>query len=120
MKSRYRRISLVLLLAVSFTIPLHAQMKIETSEPVANSMNNVSPSQIQIRFTEMPTYGLTKINLTGPAGAIKLAALVFDGKSVSAAIVGVLPDGAYVATWQSAGSNSRVQRGQFRFLVKTK
>ena len=120
MKSRYRRISLVLLLAVGFSIPLHAQMKVEKTEPAANSTNDVSPSQIQIRFTEMPAYGLTKINLNGPTGPIKLAALVFDGKSVSAAIVGVLPDGAYVATWQSTGSNARVQRGQFRFIVKTK
>jgi methionine-rich copper-binding protein CopC len=120
MKSRYRRISLVLLFVVAFTIPLHAQMKIEKTEPAANSMNSTPPQQIQIWFNEAPVYAFTKINLTGPIGVVKLAALVFDGRSVSAAVVGVLPDGSYVATWQSVGNNGRVQRGQFRFSVKTK
>ena len=120
MKSPYTRISSVLLFVVAFAIPLHAQMKIEKTEPAANSMNSIPPTQIQIWFNEAPVYGLTKINLNGPIGGVKLAALVFDGKSVSAAVVGVLPDGSYVATWQSVGNNGRVQRGQFRFSVKTK
>src|SRR5262249_29689225 len=118
MKPRYRRISVVLLFVVTFTIPLHAQMKIEKSEPAANSMNNTSPKQNQIWFNEAPVYAFTKINVTGPIGGVKLTALVFDGQSVSAAVVGVLPDGAYVATWQSVGHNGRVQRGQFKFSVK--
>lgn len=120
MTSRYRRIRLVLLFVVASTIPLYAQMKIEKTEPAANSMNSTPPRQIQIWFNEAPVYGLTKINLTGPGGGVKLAALVFDGKSVSATVVGVLPDGAYTATWQTAGNAGRLQRGQFKFTVKTK
>jgi methionine-rich copper-binding protein CopC len=120
LRSRYRPVGLVLLLVVAFTVPLHAQMKIEKTEPAANSMNSTSPRQIQIWFNGAPAYGLTKINLTGPTGGVKLAALVFDGKSVSAAVVGVLPDGAYVATWQSAANGGRLQRGQFKFAVKTR
>jgi len=120
MKSPYTRISSVLLFVVAFAIPLHAQMKIESTDPAANSMNNIAPRQIQISFNEAPIFGLTKINLTGPTGGVKLAALVFDGKSVSAAVVGVLPDGTYIATWQSAGNNRQVRRGQFRFTVKTR
>jgi methionine-rich copper-binding protein CopC len=120
MKSRYGRIGSALLFAVLFTIPLHAQMKIEKTEPAANSTNATSPSQIQIRFNEMPVYGTTKIDLIGPAGAMKLSALVFDSNAVSASVIGVLPDGAYVARWQSAAAGGRVQRGQFRFVVKTR
>jgi methionine-rich copper-binding protein CopC len=120
MKSRYRRTGSVLLFLVTFSIPLHAQMKIEKTEPAANSMNTTPPTQIQIWFNEAPVFGFTKINLNGPTGGVKLAALVFDGKSVSAAVVGVLPDGAYIATWQSAGTAGRIQRGQFKFVVKTK
>jgi len=120
MQTRYRRISIVLLFLASFIIPLHAQMKIQKTEPAANSMNNTPPKQIQIWFNEAPVYAFTKINVTGPIGGVKLAALVFDGQSVSAAVVGVLPDGAYVATWQSGGNNGHVQRGQFKFAVKTK
>jgi methionine-rich copper-binding protein CopC len=120
MKTLYKGIRFVLLFVVAFTIPVYAQVKIEKTEPAANSMNNTSPRQIQIWFNESPVLGLTRINLTGPTGGVKLAAPVFDGRSVSAAVVGVLPDGAYVATWQAAGNSGRVQRGQFRFAVKTR
>jgi len=120
MKSPYVRLGVVLLCVVAFTIPLHAQMKIEKSEPASNSMNIIAPRQIQISFNEAPVLGFTKINLIGPTGAVKLAALVFDGKSVSAAVVGALPDGTYLATWQSAGNNRRALRGQFKFVVKTR
>jgi methionine-rich copper-binding protein CopC len=120
MKTIYKGTSFVLLFVVAFTIQVYAQVKIEKTEPAPNSMNNTPPRQIQIWFNEAPVLGFTRINLTGPAGGVKLAAPVFDGKSVSAAVVGVLPDGAYVATWQSAGINGRVQRGQFRFAVKTR
>jgi methionine-rich copper-binding protein CopC len=120
MKSRYRGAGLAFLFVIAFALPLHAQMKIEKTEPAANSMNSIPPTQIQIWFNEAPVYGLTKINLNGPIGGVKLAALVFDGKSVSAAVVGVLPDGAYIATWQSAGDGGHIQRGKFRFAVKTK
>ncbi len=85
-KSRYRRISLVLLFIVAFIIPLHAQMKIEKTEPAANSMNNTPPKQIQIWFNVAPVYAFTKINLTGPIGGVKLAALVFDGGSLVLAL----------------------------------
>src|SRR5579884_2281185 len=104
MKSRSGCPGLALLFAVLFTAPLHAQMKIEKTEPAANSTTATSPSQIQIRFNEMPVYGTTKIDLIGPVGAMKLSALVFDGNTVSASVIGVLPDGAYVVRWQTAGN----------------
>jgi methionine-rich copper-binding protein CopC len=109
-----------LLLALVFSVPLRAQLKVEKTEPPANSTTNIAPKQIQVWFKESPVIRATRITLMGPAGVVKLAIPVTDGSSISASIVGLLPDGAYVATWQSAGIDGRVQRGQFRFIVKTR
>jgi methionine-rich copper-binding protein CopC len=43
-----------------------------------------------------------------------------DGKSISAGVAGTLQDGAYTAAWQSAGDDGHVQKGDFKFTLKTK
>ena len=119
MKSLSGWACLVLALAAAITIPLYAQTKVERTEPPANSTNQIAPKQIQVWFSEaLPATG-TMLKLAGPRGAVKLALPVVDGTSISATVVGDLPDGAYLATWQWAG-NGRVQRGQFKFIVKSK
>jgi methionine-rich copper-binding protein CopC len=120
MKSLPGRVGSVLLLAIVFSVPLGAQLKIEKTEPPANSTNNFAPKQIQVWFKDAQVVRTAKINLTGPAGLVKLAIPVSDGRSISASVVGGIPDGAYVATWQSVSNDGRVQRGQFRFIVKTR
>ena len=119
MKSLSARIGSFLLIAVALTAPLYAQFKLEKTEPAANSTNDSAPKQIQIWFNEAPINNTVKINLTGPHGLVKLASLVINGSSISAAVVGTLPDGAYLVSWQSAGEAGHVQRGQFKFIVKT-
>ncbi|HLH32684.1 MAG TPA: copper resistance protein CopC [Terriglobia bacterium] len=121
MKSLAGHVICILLFAIVAGAPLYAQAKIEKTEPVANSTISAAPRQIQIWFTDAPVaIKAIKLNLIGPLGPVKLAIPVTDGRSVSAAVVGSLPDGTYVATWQSAGIEKRVQRGQFRFTVKTR
>jgi methionine-rich copper-binding protein CopC len=114
------RFTSALLLAMIFNLPLFSQLKIEKTEPPANSTNNIAPKQIQVWFKDATVIKAARINLTGPGGLVKLAIPVTDGRSISASIVGVIPDGAYLAVWQSAGIDGRVQRGQFRFTVKTR
>jgi methionine-rich copper-binding protein CopC len=116
-----KRILLVVLLLVAvFAYPLLAQIKVERTEPAANSIGSIMPNQIVVWFTQGTTLRLAKMNLMGPSGVIKLAAPVIDGNSLSATIVGTLSDGTYVASWQAMGENGRLQRGQFRFTVRTK
>ena len=119
MKSLSGCACLILALAVAIAVPLYAQTKVERTEPPANSTNQIAPKQIQVWFNDLLPATSTLLNLAGPRGTVKLAVPVVDGRSISATVVGDLPDGAYLATWQWAG-NGRVQRGQFRFIVKSK
>ena len=112
--------ALVLIIALAVAIPLYAHMKIEKTAPAADSMVNSAPKQIQVWFNETPDIKVTKVSLTGPSGPAKLAAPSLDGKSIVAGVQGTLPDGAYTAAWQSAGDDGHVQRGEFKFTLKTK
>src|SRR5262245_8368205 len=96
MTSGFKRIGLILLSVFAFTFPLAAQLKIERTEPAANSTNNVAPTQIQVWFTGSQVVKLAKMNLNGPTGVVKLAAPVIDGNSISAAVIGTLGDGTYI------------------------
>lgn len=120
MKLQSRSLVLVVLLAIALAVPLYAHMKIEKTEPAADSTIKAAPKQIQVWFNETPDIKVTKMNLVGPSGEAKLAAARVDGKSIAAAVAGTLPDGAYTATWQSAGDDGHLQKGEFKFTLKTK
>lgn len=115
-----KRIGFVLILAIALAIPLYAHMKIQKTEPATDSTVNAAPKQIGVWFDETPDIKVTKMSLSGPSGPAPLAAPRVDGKSISAAIAGSVPDGAYTASWQSAGDDGHVQKGEFKFTVKTK
>jgi len=115
-----KRIAVVLIFALAAAIPLYAHMKIEKTAPVADSTIKAAPKQIQVWFDEAPDIKVTKMNLMGPSGPVKLAAPAINGKSIVAAVTGTLADGLYDATWQSAGDDGHVQNGEFKFTLKTK
>jgi len=120
MKLRSRTIALVFTLVVMVAVPLYAHMKIEKTEPAADSTLKAAPKQIQVWFNEAPDVKVTKMDLTGPSGAMKLAPPRVDGKSIAATVQGPLSDGAYTATWQSAGDDGHVQKGEIKFTLRTK
>src|SRR5262245_38743520 len=117
MKHPERMIVLILMAAIA-AVPLFAHMKLDKSEPAGNSTVTLSPSHVQVWFSEAPDIKVTKLSLTGPSGAVKLSTPKADGKSIVANIEGQLSDGIYTAAWQSAGDDGHVQKGEFKFTVK--
>ena len=117
MKHPVRMILLILIAAVT-AVPLFAHMKVDKSEPAANSTVTASPSHVQVWFSQAPDIKVTKLSLTGPAGAVKLSTPKANGKSIVLNVEGQLNDGVYTAAWQSAGDDGHVQKGEFKFTVK--
>jgi copper resistance protein C len=96
-----------------------AHMKAAKSEPAADSTVTSSPARVQVWFTQAPDPKLSKLEVTGPAGAVKLNGFrVNDDKSIVAAVDGTLANGRYRVRWQSAGDDGHVQKGEFAFSVK--
>jgi methionine-rich copper-binding protein CopC len=104
---------------VALTVTLSAHMKMDKSEPTPDAALTVAPKHVQLWFTQKPDLKVTKIELEGPSGPVKLAAAHMMGAmSVMAAVDGELKDGAYTVSWQSAGDDGHVQKGKYAFQLK--
>ncbi len=118
----YRRLIslgwLVLSLSAA-TATVLAHMKATKFEPAAESTVSAAPQRVQVWFTEPPDSKVSKLELIGPPGAIKLGGLqATEDKSIVATIDDALPNGRYTARWQSAGNDGHVQKGEFAFTVQ--
>jgi copper resistance protein C len=108
---------LTAMVAVSATTVV-AHMKASKMEPAANS-TVTTPARIQVWFTQAPDPKVSKLELAGPAGPVKLAGFqVTAAKSIVASVDGALADGRYTARWQAAGDDGHVQKGEYGFTVK--
>jgi methionine-rich copper-binding protein CopC len=115
----YRRACATLIALIVAATTVVAHMKAAKTEPAADSTLSSSPSRVQVWFTQAPDPKLTKLEVTGPAGAVKLNGFkVNDDKSAVAAVEGTLANGRYTVRWQSAGDDGHVQKGEFAFSVK--
>jgi methionine-rich copper-binding protein CopC len=117
----HRAIYALILAAIvaSSVVTVFAHMKASKMEPAANSTVTTSPARIQVWFTQAPDPKVSKLELAGPAGPIKLVGFqATTGKSIVATIDGNLLDGRYTARWQAAGDDGHVQKGEYVFTVK--
>jgi methionine-rich copper-binding protein CopC len=95
-----------------------AHMKATKFEPATNSTVTTA-SKLQVWFTQAPDPKVSKLELTGPGGAVKLGAVqVAADKSIMAPVEGPLGNGRYTASWQAAGDDGHVQKGTYSFTVQ--
>ena len=110
---------LLIAMIVASAVTLVAHMKASKMEPTANSTVTAPPTRIQVWFTQAPDPKVSKLELAGPAGPVKLTGFqVTAAKSIVASVDGTLADGRYTARWQSAGDDGHVQKGEYGFTVK--
>jgi methionine-rich copper-binding protein CopC len=98
---------------------LHADMHLERTEPAANATLTTAPKSIRMWFNEVPSAKVSKLELVGPSGPVKIIGPRVIEKSLLAGVDGPMPPGPYTVTWQSAGSDGHLQKGTFKFTVKT-
>lgn len=108
----------VVALVLASTTLLLAHMKIEKSEPAANAVLAKPAPHVQVFFTEAPDLKVSKLDMKGPSAATKLVSLHVMDKSLMAMVEGDMPDGAYTVSWQAAGKDGHIQKGDFTFTVK--
>jgi methionine-rich copper-binding protein CopC len=106
-------------LVAASAVSLVAHMKATKLEPAANSSLTASPARVQVWFTQAPDPKVSKLELAGPAGAVKLTALqITKERSIVASVDGTLTDGRYTVRWQSAGDDGHIQKGEYAFTIK--
>lgn len=97
---------------------LQAHMKLEKSQPAANATIAQPQPHVQIWFSEAPDLAVSKMEIKGPSDKTRLVQLHVMDKSLMAMVEGGMPDGVYTVTWQAAGKDGHIQKGDFTFTVK--
>lgn len=119
--TKFRSVLFVLVALVGLTIGLQAHMKLEKSDPASGSTLTAAPKSINLHFNEKIDVAVSKVALKGPAGEVKLGpAHAMGEKHLMADVQGTVGDGAYTISWQSAGPDGHVQKGDIAFTVKLK
>jgi methionine-rich copper-binding protein CopC len=117
--TRRRMCGVAAALLMTFSVTVLAHMKLTKSLPVADAALGAKPAKVQIWFTQAPDKAVSRITLTGPSGEVKLGTLAVEvDKSMSAAVEGLTPDGSYKVSWQAAGDDGHVQKGEYSFSVR--
>lgn len=102
---------------LGLSVTLSAHMKLDKAQPAADS-SVTALKTITISFSEAPDLKVSKVELVGPAGPMKLTGLHVMAKSLMATVDGTAPVGAYKVSWQAAGDDGHVQKGEYSFTVK--
>jgi methionine-rich copper-binding protein CopC len=117
---RLRNVFTAVLFAGAFATLALAHNKLVKSAPVAGAALNASPSRVEMWFEEKPDLTVSKIAVKGPAGAVPMGPVHANSeKSIVSDFKGKLADGQYVVSWQTAGDDSHVSKGDFSFTVKS-
>lgn len=110
---------LVLVLAMAATTTVLAHMKLSKAMPAAGAVVAGKPAKVQIWFTQAPDRAVSKLTLKGSGGEVKLGAVTVEAdKSMSATVDGATPDGTYTVSWQTAGDDGHLQKGDYTFSVR--
>jgi hypothetical protein len=110
---------LVLVLALVATTTVLAHMTLSKAMPAAGAVVAAKPAKVQIWYSQMPDRAVSKIELKGASGSVKLGAVAVEAdKSMSASVDGATPDGTYTVSWQTAGNDGHVQKGDYTFSVR--
>jgi copper resistance protein C len=118
-RSWMSRIVLAAVAALALSAWLQAHTKLEKSEPADGAVLAAAPKTVQLFFNEKPDMKVSKVEVTGPSGKVELGpAHSMAAKDIMAAFKGTLAAGKYTVSWQAAGDDGHVSKGEFAFTVK--
>lgn len=105
--------------ALALSAWLQAHTKLEKSEPADGAVLTAAPKTVQLFFNEKPDMKVSKVEVTGPSGKVELGpAHSMAAKDIMAAFKGTLAAGKYTVSWQAAGDDGHVSKGEITFTVK--
>ncbi len=98
---------------------LSAHLGLLSSTPAAGDSLDAAPREIVLTFTEEIDLPLSRLTLTGPAGAIDIGAIEASdaAREMRAGLPAGLGTGNYRVDWQAVGRDGHPVRGSFSFTV---
>ena len=95
-----------------------ADLKASKTSPEDGATLGGPVRTLRVWFNQEPDVPLSKLELEGPAGPMKVEGLHTMGdKDLMARVSGRMPDGSYTARWETAGDDGQVLTGEWTFTV---
>lgn len=110
-------VAVTVLMAGPFSSSALAHNELLKTDPAAKATVKVAPERIQFWFEEAPDMTVTKIVVTGPSGMVETTVHTVSAKVLAADFKSKLAPGKYTVSWQTAGDDSHISRGEFSFTV---
>ena len=104
---------------IGFALPAaYAHLKASKTSPEDGATLSGPVRTLRVWFNQEPDVPLSKLELEGPAGPMKVEGLHTMGeKDLMARVSGRMPDGAYTARWKTAGDDGHVLTGEWSFTI---
>jgi hypothetical protein len=100
-----------------FAGALLAHNQLLKTDPAAKAAVKASPARVTFWFGEKPDMTVTKVVVKGPSGVVEATVHTVSEKVLAADFKSKLAPGAYTVTWQTAGDDSHISKGEFTFTV---
>ncbi len=95
-----------------------AHLKVSNTSPEDGATLSGPVRTLRVWFNQEPDVPLSKLELEGPAGPMKVEGLHTMGeKDLMARVTGRMPDGSYTARWRTAGDDGHVLTGEWSFTI---
>ena len=119
MKLAIRSLCTAVLFIAAASVTL-AHMGVTKTEPEDGAILDKAPEAVQVWYTQEPDAAVSKVSMSGPNGEVAL--FVHPGKDKS--LMGMvqdkdLADGEYVVKWQTSGDGGHIQKGEYKFTLKS-
>lgn len=99
-----------------------AHLRLVGSMPAKDTVLTASPGTLTLWFSQAPQLRLSRIRLQGPAGVVKVGAVVVDPKDdkrLSSAVEAPLAPGRYTVAWRTASADGHPISGEIPFRVRS-
>ena len=114
---RSLRTAALLIAATSVTL---AHMAVTKTAPEDGAILDKAPEAVQVWYTQEPDAAVSKVSLTGPNGDVALFVHPANDKSLMGMVKDKnLADGEYVVKWQTSGDDGHIQKGEYKFTLKS-
>lgn len=110
-------VALIVLMTGPFSSPALAHNKLLKTDPAAKAELSAVPARVQFWFEEKPDMTVTKIVVKGPSGIVETTVHPVSEKVLAADFKNKLTPGTYTVSWQTAGDDSHISKGEFSFTV---
>jgi len=110
-------VAVAVLMAGPFSSSALAHNELLKTDPAAKATVKAAPARVQFWFEEKPDMTVTKIVVKGSSGVIETTLHTVSEKVIAADFKSKLAPGQYTVSWQTAGDDSHISKGEFSFTV---